>query len=325
MRFIAHRGNVGGPIPALENDPSYLTGTMVEGYDVEVDVWQMPDGLWLGHDAPKYKIDRSFLQNRRVWSHCKNGDALRELSRYPDVNCFFQEGDEVVLTSRGFLWGHQNSTKWDGKTVLVNLKADDRMMKLVTSLRNDLPYAVCSDYCCGHLQTPPKPSLPFDLLIVDIDGVMTDGTKIYDREGMVSGKRYCDLDFTAIKRFWAAGIKVCFLSGDKTVNEAMAESRKVDFFHNPPGVDKVDVLPGIMRRYSKENVAYVGDDYYDIPIMSTVPLSFCPSSSPAPVKRAATHVVQVEAGQGVLAGIYDMFEDQIPYAFPKDSPDVNPK
>lgn len=169
--------------------------------------------------------------------------------------------------------------------------------------------------------------LPFDLVVLDIDGIMTDGTKEYGTDGTVLSKRYCDLDFTAIKRFQAAGIKVCFLSGDRTVNEAMAKTRKIPFFHNPPGVDKLDILPDIEREFgvARQRILYVGDDYYDIGIMKAVGTSFCPDKSPASVRRAATYSLGTEPGHGFVATVYDEFGRAIPECYPKDSPDVNPQ
>ena len=41
------------------------------------------------------------------------------------------------------------------------------------------------------------------LVILDVDGVMTDGKKYYDRDGKVVIKNFCDKDWTAIKRFRA--------------------------------------------------------------------------------------------------------------------------
>ncbi len=67
------------------------------------------------------------------------------------------------------------------------------------------------------------------LLILDVDGVLTDGTKVYDSEHNVLSKRYVCKDFTAIKRFVAAGVKVVFLSGD-IFNKSMAEKRNIDFY-----------------------------------------------------------------------------------------------
>ena len=65
------------------------------------------------------------------------------------------------------------------------------------------------------------------LLILDVDGVLTDGKKYYNRDGDVVMKTFCDKDWTAIKRFKALGIKVLFLSGDP-FNEKIA--KKQNFF-----------------------------------------------------------------------------------------------
>ena len=68
------------------------------------------------------------------------------------------------------------------------------------------------------------------LLILDVDGVLTDGTKTYDREHNVISKRYADQDFTAIKLF-QEGWKVCFLSSD-AFNEGVAKKRGIDFYNS---------------------------------------------------------------------------------------------
>ena len=113
------------------------------------------------------------------------------------------------------------------------------------------------------------------LLILDIDGVMTDGTKVYGLDGLTIGKRYCDRDFTAIKQFKAAGVQVCFLSGDDKVNKAMAENRKTDFYYSR-GREKTDYLEEFADTYncSAKEMAYVGDDIFDIPIMEKVAKNF---------------------------------------------------
>jgi YrbI family 3-deoxy-D-manno-octulosonate 8-phosphate phosphatase len=330
MKFICHRGNINGPNTQYENKPEYIQNALAAGYDVEVDVWLMSDGFYLGHDMPHYKIDKYFLRNQRLWVHCKNSKAYFDLIKHNDVNCFFQTDEEFVLTSRGYIWAHSKATTRNEKTIIVQLNCSDWD-------RLNPPFAICSDYVqrnstdwdvCNPQAVPQNISqhkLPFDLLIIDIDGVMTDGTKMYDKEGKIFGKRYSDLDFTAIKRFMAAGVNVCFLSGDKTINEAMAKTRKIDFYHNEPGVDKADMLTEIKKHYKANSTAYIGDDYYDISIMNSVNLSFCPQNSPAAVRRTASAIINVTAGNGVIAGLYDLFEEKIPYVFPKDSPDVNPR
>ena len=81
-----------------------------------------------------------------------------------------------------------------------------------------------------------------ELVVLDIDGILTDGKKYYDQSGMPFAKTYCDKDFTAIKRLRGAGINVCFLSGDENVNKAMAENRNIDFY-SARGKDKADFIP----------------------------------------------------------------------------------
>jgi YrbI family 3-deoxy-D-manno-octulosonate 8-phosphate phosphatase len=144
------------------------------------------------------------------------------------------------------------------------------------------------------------------LLILDIDGVMTDGTKIYGLDGLTMGKRYCDRDFTAIKQFKASGVKVCFLSGDDKVNKAMAENRKTDFFYSR-GKNKADFVPDFVEKYGcdVENMAYVGDDLFDIPIMEKVKYSFCPSNVTKTVKDASTWVLSSRSGDNVIAELYE--------------------
>lgn len=313
MKLISHRGNLYGPNPSMENKPEYINSALKSGYDVEVDAWLLSDGIYLGHNEPLYKINRYFLQNQRIWTHCKDINSYLELSKYSNINCFFQSNEKIVKTTGGYLWAHSDCKNFNNKTIIVNLDhLEDNSFDA---------FGICSDYV-GEQNS--NFTLPFDLLIIDIDGVMTDGTKMYDRDGYVFGKTYCDLDFTAIKRFLAAGIKVCFFSGDRIINESMAKTRKIPFFHNLPGTDKSDMLSIIRNEYSAKCVAYVGDDYYDISIMNLVEFPFCPRTSFGPVQSAAT-VINVDAGKGVIAGLYDKFENEIAYAFPIDSSDVNPK
>ncbi len=144
------------------------------------------------------------------------------------------------------------------------------------------------------------------LLILDIDGVMTDGTKVYGLDGLTIGKRYCDRDFTAIKQFKAAGVQVCFLSGDDKVNKAMAENRKTDFYYSR-GREKTDYLEEFADTYncSTKEMAYVGDDIFDIPIMKKVGYSYCPANVPQVVKDASSWVSSRNCGDNVIADLYE--------------------
>jgi len=117
MLFIAHRGNINGPNPEKENNPDYIKEALSLGYDVEVDVWDVRGGLMLGHDSPQYSIPFSFLENKHLWIHCKTVETLSRLVIYP-INCFFHNVDDVVLTSKGYLWTYPGKPLY-GNSVCV--------------------------------------------------------------------------------------------------------------------------------------------------------------------------------------------------------------
>lgn len=148
------------------------------------------------------------------------------------------------------------------------------------------------------------------LLILDVDGVMTDGTKIYDVNGNVTGKRFCDKDFTAIRRAKESGKwNVCWLSGDRKVNEAIAKQRDIDFYYAsswPDDKNKEDYLVEFELIYAVDinNMYYIGDDYYDLGIMKALPKSnvFCPRSAAKCVKNYCylSNIIPENGGEGAV-------------------------
>ena len=113
MILISHRGNLDGKKEKLENHPDYIEDAIKKGFDVEIDVWFINNNFFLGHDKPQFKVNSKFLENRKLWCHSKNSDALKELSK---LNChfFWHNTDDYTITSRGFIW------IYPGKPILKN-------------------------------------------------------------------------------------------------------------------------------------------------------------------------------------------------------------
>jgi len=150
------------------------------------------------------------------------------------------------------------------------------------------------------------------LLILDIDGVLTDGTKLYDSDGRVSYKRFNDKDFTAIKRFKASGVSVCFLTGDLNVNEVMAKKRGIDLYYSRTkegSLNKSSFLPMLYEKYQSErcSTVYVGDDLFDLDIIKELGLnnSYCPADAIVDVRLHCNTILSVPGGTGVVAELYD--------------------
>ena len=150
------------------------------------------------------------------------------------------------------------------------------------------------------------------LLILDIDGVLTDGTKIYNENHQAVYKKFFCKDFTAIKRIIASGIKTIMLSGDN-YNKTMAQKRNIDFYCTRDEnfsldksifVDKFEKIYGI----SSENMAFIGDDYFDSSIFKKLNYTFCPSDSPMSIKKISKYVLESKGGDGVIVELYDFLE-----------------
>ena len=149
------------------------------------------------------------------------------------------------------------------------------------------------------------------LIILDVDGVLTDGTKYYDRDGKVVLKLFCDKDWTTIKRFRAIGIPVVFITGDP-YNEIILKNRNLpvvvnrgEGFHK----DKVNYLTEVLDDYNclAEEVLYLGDDLFDVNIMKSVGHPYCLLDSPIIVKQNA-NTLYCKAGENVIMQLFDKLE-----------------
>ena len=143
MILISHRGNINGKNPERENSPEYISEAIEAGYHVEVDVYEHNDKLYLGHDKPQYQIEISFLKNDKLWCHCKNAKALEKLVT-ADVHCFFHKTDDVVMTSKGYMWVFPGKPALEGSIYVLP--------EITQYSKEDLRKCagICSDYVATY-------------------------------------------------------------------------------------------------------------------------------------------------------------------------------
>ena len=105
MLLISHRGNMNGPQPARENSPGYIDRAILRGYHVLIDVWGLPNGLYLGEDAPQYLVHPTYLTQRKpgLWCRARNRGAVHHLMTL-GAHVIFQEADVMSFTSEGYIW-----------------------------------------------------------------------------------------------------------------------------------------------------------------------------------------------------------------------------
>jgi len=149
------------------------------------------------------------------------------------------------------------------------------------------------------------------IIVSDVDGVLTDGTKCYDSSGRIFSKTYNDADILAIKKLKKIGIDFCLLSACSDVNESFARERGIDFRFVPRNSegkrDKLSAYLEILkeRNINPENAAYIGNDFVDIPTLKLASFSFCPSDCFDEVKNSSKIVCKTPGGKGVLYEVYE--------------------
>jgi 3-deoxy-D-manno-octulosonate 8-phosphate phosphatase (KDO 8-P phosphatase) len=139
------------------------------------------------------------------------------------------------------------------------------------------------------------------LLLLDVDGVLTDGRLIYGPRGEEQ-KVFHVRDGYAIVAAQGAGLIVGVVSGRESpaVARRLAELG-VREVHQRVG-DKAGLLPELCRRHAvgPERVAFMGDDVPDLPLLRAVGLALAPGDAAPEVRRAAAWTSPRPGGSGAV-------------------------
>jgi 3-deoxy-D-manno-octulosonate 8-phosphate phosphatase (KDO 8-P phosphatase) len=159
---------------------------------------------------------------------------------------------------------------------------------------------------------PRSPTLadrcgPIELLLVDVDGVLTDGVIAIDDRG-VETKHFHVRDGSALAIWRKLGRPAAILSGRKA--EAV-EHRAKELGIGPviQGVaDKREPFRGLIRDLGLEprQVCYVGDDLADLPVLLVAGLAACPSDAAAEVREASHLVLGAPGGRGAVREVVEV-------------------
>ncbi|MEM8898676.1 MAG: 2-C-methyl-D-erythritol 4-phosphate cytidylyltransferase [Bacteroidota bacterium] len=141
------------------------------------------------------------------------------------------------------------------------------------------------------------------LLLLDIDGTMTDGGIFYG-EGGEMFKRFDVKDGMAIHRLQSRyGIKVGFISSGATgtIIENRAKKLKMDLWHYGPE-PKTSIIEGWLSKLgiSWEDIAYIGDDLNDMEVIRKVGISASPSDAVREIREAVDQVLELPGGGGCV-------------------------
>ena len=144
------------------------------------------------------------------------------------------------------------------------------------------------------------------LIISDVDGVLTDGT-VLKGGGEMELKRFCVQDGTAVAMVKAAGFNLAFISGRYSeATEIRMKELKISDVYNGT-LNKLVPYRELKKKYQlkDDEIAYIGDDLIDIPVMEKVGLPAAVQNAYPDVKEKAVFVTKTRGGEGAFREFID--------------------
>ncbi len=145
------------------------------------------------------------------------------------------------------------------------------------------------------------------LLLLDVDGVLADGRIIYDGQGNEL-KAFDVKDGHGLKMVQRAGIRVGIITGRSSeVVRRRAAELGIEILYQG-ALRKLEPYQEILEQYrlSDEQVAYVGDDIVDLPILRRVGFSVTVADAVSDVLPLVDYVTVRPGGRGAVREVCDM-------------------
>lgn len=140
-----------------------------------------------------------------------------------------------------------------------------------------------------------------ELLLLDVDGVLTDGSILYADDG-TELKRFHVRDGSGLKLWRAAGKRAAIVSGRQS---AAVERRAAELGITPVLQGRDDKLAALAQVLAAtdvrpEQVCAIGDDLPDLPVLRACGLAVAVADACPEVRRAADYVTTAPGGRGAV-------------------------
>ena len=150
------------------------------------------------------------------------------------------------------------------------------------------------------------PSRRVRMLLVDVDGTLTDGGLYYSAEGLTL-KRFDVRDGLGLRLLAEAGVEVAIVSADDSP-VTTARARKLGIMRVVQGcADKGEAVRRILAEAGVEagEACFMGDDLTDLAAFAEVGHTAAPADAVPQVRAAAQYVARARAGQGAVREVCD--------------------
>ena len=145
------------------------------------------------------------------------------------------------------------------------------------------------------------------VLVLDVDGVLTDNSIYMDDRG-IETRKFNILDGMGIWLAFKAKVEVALISGRKSKATQHRASQLGIKHVYLGGVDKAKAYEKLKRtlKVKDEQIAFVGDDILDLPVLKRVGFPICVKNANPSVKRFAKLVTKAKGGEGAVREVVDM-------------------
>ncbi len=143
-------------------------------------------------------------------------------------------------------------------------------------------------------------------VLMDLDGVLTDGSITYSSTGEML-KTFNAHDGFGINRGRLHGLKFGIISGMSAVaNEMRAKRLNIEELYQNCS-DKCEAANEIKAKYglNDDELCFMGDDVFDIPLLNQVGFSACPPEAVEEVRDEVHYITKVRAGRGCVREMID--------------------
>lgn len=137
------------------------------------------------------------------------------------------------------------------------------------------------------------------MIVFDVDGVLTDGSLFFGDDGQ-EYKAFNSRDGHGIKMLRASGVEPAIITG-RTSQVVLFRARNLGIVHLFQGADdKLEALARLLADtcLTSEQIAYMGDDVVDLPVLRRAGLAITVPDAPCEVKARCHYVTRAPAGRG---------------------------
>ena len=145
------------------------------------------------------------------------------------------------------------------------------------------------------------------LLLLDVDGVLTDGRIVYDSRG--SDMKFFDVhDGMGVYALHKSGINTILITAksSKSIRPRARDMRVAEVFEDIS--PKTSILDKILKKYkvSREEICFVGDDLVDLGLMKLVGFPVAVFNACPEIKQACVYITLREPGRGAVREVAEL-------------------